>query len=152
MERLWICEDYTGCWIRLNKPESALCVNMLQNTYSEHRQTFKMEHFPKGIMPECRCATRNFSGLEVGEVCGTKALRYRFRRKPKKKPPEASQGNILEFFLLDTRRTTFWMQNLTQRWIQSESFFQKSGHFFDFQKGQGRPPPSCSSVGVAKYA
>ena len=31
-------------------------------TRSEHSQTFKMECFAKGKMPECRCATKNFSG------------------------------------------------------------------------------------------
>ena len=31
-------------------------------TYSEHCQTLKMECFAKGKMPECRCATKNFSG------------------------------------------------------------------------------------------
>ena len=30
--------------------------------YSEHCQTIKMEPFAKRIMPECRCATTNFSG------------------------------------------------------------------------------------------
>ena len=30
-------------------------------TYSEHCQTFKMEHFAKRMF-ECRCATINFSG------------------------------------------------------------------------------------------
>ena len=33
------------------------------------------------------------------------------------------RGNILEDFLLDTRKTTFWMENLTQRWTLSGSFF-----------------------------
>ena len=68
---------------------------------------------------------------------------------------EAPQGNILEFFLLDTLKYTLWMENLTGRWAQSGSFFPKSGHFFDFQKGQGRPPfppPSCAPVSVAEYA
>ena len=33
----------------------------------------------------------------------------------KTKEKEAPQGNIFEFFLLDTLKTTFWMVNLTQR-------------------------------------
>ena len=55
----------------------------------------------------------------------------------------ASQGNILEFFLLVTLETTFWMENLIQRWTQSGFLFPKSGHFFRFLKKQGRPllPP-----------
>ena len=35
-------------------------------TYSEHCQTFKMESFTKRMMPECRCATRSFSGQGRG--------------------------------------------------------------------------------------
>ena len=31
-------------------------------TRSEHSQTFKMECFAKGKMPECRCKTKNFPG------------------------------------------------------------------------------------------
>ena len=34
--------------------------------YSEHCQTFKVECFAKQIMPECRYATRNFSGQGRG--------------------------------------------------------------------------------------
>ena len=45
-------------------------------------------------------------------------------------------------FLLDSFKTKFWMKNLNQIWTQPGPFFPKSGHFFDFQKWQGRPPPS----------
>ena len=48
---------------------------LLRQTYSEHCQTFKMEHSVKRIMPECRCATRNFSGQGSWGFCGTRALR-----------------------------------------------------------------------------
>ena len=61
--------------------------------HSEHCETFKMERFAKRIIPECRCATTNFSGQEVGEVCGTKIRWYRFRQKHQKMSP---------------RRETFW--------------------------------------------
>ena len=47
---------------------------------------------------------------------------------------EALQGNILEIFFLDTLKTVFWMENLTQIWTQSGSFFPESGHFFWFPK------------------
>ena len=41
------------------------------------------------------------------------------------------QQSILEFFLQGTLRTTFWMENLTQRWTQSAGpFFPKSGYLF----------------------
>ena len=57
------------------------------------------------------------------------------------------QRNILEFFLLDTLKTTFWMENLTQRWTKLGLFFQNWGHYFRFSKRAGeaslcppRPP------------
>ena len=50
---------------------------------------------------------------------------------------KAPQGNILEFFLQDTIKATFWMENLTERWTQSRPFYPKSGLFFDFQKKTG---------------
>ena len=63
-----------------------------------------------------------------------------FVKNTEKKAP---QGKVLELFLLDTLKTTFWMENLTQRWIQSGPFFQNQGAFFYFQKraGEASPPP-----------
>ena len=46
-------------------------------------------------------------------------------------------GKILEFFLLDTVKTTFRMKNLTQIWAQSGPFFPKLSTFFDFRKRAG---------------
>ena len=43
------------------------------------------------------------------------------------------------------------MENLTQRWTQPESFFQKSEHFFRFSKRAGEVSPlpsSCALVSV----
>ena len=42
-------------------------------------------------------------------------------KTPEKEPP---QGNILEFFLLDTLKSTFWKENLTQRWIRAFSWIE----------------------------
>ena len=57
----WICQhipDRTDCWICRN---SELITEQLStHTYSDHCQTFKIERFAKRIMPECRCAARNF--------------------------------------------------------------------------------------------
>ena len=39
-------------------------------------------------------------------------------------------GNILEILLLDTLKTTFLMENLTQRWTQTGTFFTKLEHYF----------------------
>ena len=52
-----------------------------------------------------------------------------FIKKSRRKAP---QGKILEFFLLDTLKTTFWMANLTKRWTQSGNFFPKLEHSFWF--------------------
>ena len=61
----------------------------------------------------------------------------------KKVPPE----KILEFFLLDTLKTTFWMENWTQRWKQSGPFFPKSGHSCRFsKKGLSLPPSSTPAI------
>ena len=103
-----------------------------------------MERFTKRIMPERRRITRNFSGK--GRFCGSRAPRKTFCQKHQKKRP------ILEFFLLDTLKTTFLIENLTQRWMQSGLFPpKKSGHFFRFsRKGKGGllPLPSCAPVSV----
>ena len=50
-----------------------------------------------------------------------------------KKIKKAPQGKTMEFFFLATLKTTFWMQNLTQSWTKSGTFFQNQALF------QGRP-------------
>ena len=107
-------------------------------TYSEHYKTFKMDRFAKA-MPECKCAIRIFSG-QRGR--GFVELGYFDKHSSKAQEKEALQGNILEVFLLDALKTTFWIVNLSQRWTQSGPFIPKSGHFFWFQKRQRRPPLS----------
>ena len=86
-----------------------------------------MERFAKKIRPECRCATRNFSGKGWGRFVELGRFDIDFVKNTRK---EARQGKILESFLLDTFKTPFLTENVTQRQTQSESFFQKSGHFF----------------------
>ena len=51
------------------------------------------------------------------------------------------QGSILEIFLLDPLKTTFWMENLSQRWKQSGLFIPKSRHLFQFSKRAGEASP-----------
>ena len=67
---------------------------------------------------------------------------------------EGPTGKNWEFFLLDALKTTFWMENLTQKWTQLGHFFTKSGHFFSiFKIGKRRPaylPPSCVPVTLLK--
>ena len=86
-----------------------------------------MERFAKRMMPECRCATRNYSG--------------QIKISSKTSEKKALQGIILEFFLRDTLKTTCWMKNLAQRWTQSGPFFQKSGQFFRCPKRWGEASP-----------
>ena len=45
-----------------------------------------------------------------------------------------NKRNFLENFPLDNLKTTFWIENSTQRWTQSRPFLPKSGHFFPFSK------------------
>ena len=56
------------------------------------------------------------------------------------------QDKILEFFLLNTGKTTFQMKNLTQRWTQLGSFFQNWGTFFDFRKRPEKASPPHPSL------
>ena len=53
------------------------------------------------------------------------------------------QENILEVFLLDTNKTTFWMEIVTPRWTQSGPFFFSKiiRALSIFKKEQRRPPP-----------
>ena len=70
--------EYGGICLKKQSAEYARILNLsdavhsIRSQYkllSSYRvisyQTFKMERFPKIIMLECRCATRNFSG-QVG--------------------------------------------------------------------------------------
>ena len=52
----------------------------------------------------------------------------------KKSRKKTRQRKILVFFLVDTLKTTFWTENLSQKWTQPGPFFIDSGHFSDFQK------------------
>ena len=56
--------------------------------------------------------------------------------------------------IVDTLKTTFWMENLTQRWAQPGPFFAKSGLFFRFSKRAGEVyplSPSSAAVNVTEY-
>ena len=128
----WLClNNAEYAWIYLNKYnfEYARILNVsdavhslrsLYKSLSNYRdrgvfrrcQTFKMECPAKRIMPEPRHAIRNFS--EKGSSRRTRALQQAFRQKHKTK--KAPQGNILKFLHLYTIKTTFWIENLSQRW------------------------------------
>ena len=71
-----------------------------------------------------------------------------FVKNTRKKVP---LEKILEFFLLDTLKTTFWMENWTQRWKQSGPFFPKSGALLlIFKKGLSLSP-SCTPAILTKH-
>ena len=96
---LTIFENMTGFWVCvemqlwhgseysriLNMPAFCICRCYTSETYSDSCQIFKMTRFAKGLMRECRRATRNFSGQ--GKFRGTKVHRKTFRHKQEKKAP-----------------------------------------------------------------
>ena len=53
-----------------DKANAQITEQLLRQTYSEHCQISKMEHFVKRIMPKYRC----INGNGRGEVCATRAL------------------------------------------------------------------------------
>ena len=81
-----------------------------------------------------------------GKFRGTRTLRLAFRQKHTKKGPTEKN---LEFFLLDTVKSTFRMKNSTQIWTlfsKIRAFFPKLGHFFQFSKKAGKVSPLSSQV------
>ena len=89
-----------------------------------------------------------FQSKGLGEVCGIRALQS-IKISSKASEKAVPQGTILEIFLLYIHKSTFLMENLTQRWTQSRPFLQKPGYFFWFSK---RHYPSSVPVSVAQYA
>ena len=74
----------------------------MRQTYSEQCQTFKMERFTRRILPEYRCATRNFSGQRGGLWNSGPSINISSKTQEKK----PQRANILKFFLLDTLKGT----------------------------------------------
>ena len=84
-----------------------------------------MEHYEKNnawVQVFYQKFFRTRGGRGVGEVCKATSIKILLQTSEKETP----QGNILTFFLLDTLKTTFWMENLTQRWRQTGPIFQKA--------------------------
>ena len=100
----------------LNVSEAAHCIRSLYKLLRNYRERdvfrtlsniFQIERFAKRIMPECRCcAIRNFSGKR-GRGWGVKLKHFHKHISSKTQEKEATQENILEFFLPDIRKTTF---------------------------------------------
>ena len=138
----WICQhipEKTECWICQNVSDA------LHSTYSEHCQTFKIERSAQRIMPGCSCATRNFSGEgKGGEVCGTRTLWKKFRQKHQKRDPTGKHFGVF----CRTFKTTFWMENLTQRPSQHFSFKNQDTSWFSKRAGETSPLPLAARLWV----
>ena len=117
-EYVWIWLNKLSCgyaWI-LNGSDAVHSVRSLYKLLSsyQHRHIQNMfKHlrwivFAKRIMPECRCIVRIFQDREGIMELGLFNKHFVKNARKKKTP----QGNILEFFLLDTPETTFWIANL----------------------------------------
>ena len=112
-----------------------------------------MEPVAKTIIPECWDNQKFSRGKS--KFYGIGHYDKHFVQNTSKK---ALQGNILEFFLLDTLKITFWTENVTQRWIQSGPFFSEIRTFLKiFKKGHGGPSPfllfpSWTPVNMDEYA
>ena len=94
-----------------------------------------------------RRATRNFQGREGFVEFGH--LDKHFVKNTKKEGPA---GKIWHIFLLDTLKTTFWMEQITQWWIQPGPFFQNQDTFFYFQKRAGEASSPLILVARLHYA
>ena len=95
-----------------------------------------MECFAKRIMTECRCTTKKFSGQ--GRFPGTRTFHQKKKKKTRKEVPT---GKYFGFFSL---KTTFWMENLIQRWTQSGLFSPKNQDTLH--------QPSCATMSAAEYS
>ena len=126
--KLLICNGYTGCWICLNKPEYALIIPQYVWIYLNNA-----EH-------EYDYIYLNKQSAEFARILNMSDAVHNIRSL-NKLGHFNNQGNILEFFLLDTLKTTFWMEIITQKWIQPGFFFsQNQDASFKFQKVQGGLP------------
>ena len=143
--------------IILNVPDAVHSIRSMYNLLSNYQdrciqrsQTFKMEHFPKRIMPECRCARRIFAGQGGGVELGTS-----ISISSKTQAKEAPQGNTLDLF----SPRYFWNYILNGKFNQTmgtvRAFLPRSGHVFWFSKRAGATSlllPRCTPVSMAEYA
>ena len=75
-----------------------------------------------------------------------------FTKNTRKNGPTEKHFGVV--FLRDTLKTTFWMENLIQRWAQSGTSCSKITAFFSvfrIEQGKPLPPCSCAPVSEAKY-
>ena len=110
-----------------------------RQTYSEQCQTIMMERLQK--KKKCLSAGAHPNIFQDSGVEGLWDFGTLVNISSKTQENEAPERKILEIFLPDTLKTTFWMENLTQRWTQSGLFFPKYRHFFRFSKRAGKTSP-----------
>ena len=139
--------EYTGTYLEktvLNMPEFWMCLmqyitslykllSSYRDRYSEHCQTFKMECFSKKNNAWGQMCNQKLFRTGGGRFVKLGHFDKHFIKNTRKRGP--TRKHFLEIFLLGTLKTTFWIENLTQRWTQSGPFFPKSEHIFKFQKG-----------------
>ena len=91
---------------------------------------------------------RNQKFFRAGEVLRNQVISIKsFLKTQEKRSRRENFGD----FLLDTLKTTFWMEYLTQKQTLSGLFFPKIRELFSiFKKGPGRFPPSPPSPFVAR--
>ena len=119
-----ICKCCTRFWICLNMAEQCLmaefCICLVKAS-----QGFKWASGSKYARAQNTLICEGHAGCWI---CETWALRKTLRRKHKKKKPHR------EKFWKFLSKTTFGMENLTQRYMQSGPSFPKPGHFFRFSR------------------
>ena len=131
----WICQHIPGkcwiCWTVLNMPEFWTNYWAVIETYIQNTD----KHLRWSVL-QCRCPPSNFQVRE-GRFVELGCFDKDFVKNTGKRDPAVK---YFEVFFLDTLKTTFQMENLTQRWTKWGPFFQKSGCFSIFnQAGEASP-------------
>ena len=149
MTRLWICEGYTEYWICLNKPDYALmsqnawtCLNKAEYywiyRHIPEKECWIYQNYSQCVWCNAWMQVHNQKFFRAEERAGVVELDTLINISSKTQ--ELHQGNILEFFLLYSLYTTFWMENLTQWWVKVRIFLFQIRTLFRFSErtGQGR--------------
>ena len=125
--------EYAGIYQKknrvLNMSEIWMCLMQynirsqykLLSSYRDRRIENTVKHLRWSVLQKEQCLSsgaqsENSRGKGVWtEICGPRALRYRFPQKYQNKGPRWVTFRNL---LLDIVKTTFWMGNLTKIWTQ----------------------------------
>ena len=109
--------------------------------------------YSKPVVVICICFTGAQLEIFQGRGCIVEFGHFDKDFVKKHKKRKLRREKFWNFFLLDTLKTTFWMENLTQRWIQPRPSFQNQGTFFNFQKraGEASPLPTLAARLLHSY-